>query len=73
MLNNVLHFALKDWGIKYEWKPVYTGVILNAFFRADAFPSLLVHNLVWAGGTLILEASLNTADIKNSKNFTLGL
>lgn len=37
------------------------------FPRADAFPSLLVHNLVWGWVTLILEASLNTLDIKNSK------
>lgn len=37
------------------------------FPQADAFPSLLVHNSGWVWVTHILEAWLNTVDIKNSK------
>lgn len=37
------------------------------FLRADASPSLLVHNLVGGWVTLFLGAFLNTVDIRNSK------
>lgn len=37
------------------------------FLQADAFPSLLVHNLVWGWVTLLLGAFPNTVDIKSLK------